>query len=101
MIRTAIVPTVLAATALATSPAIAAEIQVQATGPVIELVVNEQGEWEPDTVTISAGVTTQAMTASDALRQNSTQMQSVIDRLRSLGIPRCDIQTTRLDDYIT
>ena len=97
MIRTAIVPTVLAATALATSPAIAAEIQVQATGPVIELVVNEQVEVEPDTVTISAGVTNQAQTAQEALSQNSAQMQSVIERLRSLGIPERDIQTTRIN----
>ena len=97
MIRTAIVPTAIALAALATAPATAADIQVQATGPVIELVVNEQVEVEPDTVTISAGVTTQAMTASDALRQNSTQMQSVIDRLRSLGIPERDIQTTRIN----
>jgi len=97
MIRTAIVPTVLAATALAASPAIAAEIQVQATGPVIELVVNEQVEVEPDTVTISAGVTTQAQTAQEALSQNSAQMQSVIDRLKSLGIAERDIQTTRIN----
>lgn len=97
MIRTAIVPTALALATLTAMPAAAAEIQVQATGPVIELVVNEQVEVEPDTVGINAGVTTEAMTASDALRQNSTQMQRVIDRLKSLGIPERDIQTTRIN----
>mgnify|MGYP001158563404 FL=1 len=97
MIRTAIIPTALAASALAASPALAAEIQVQATGPVIELQVSEQVEVEPDVVNMSAGVTTEAMTAQEALSQNSVQMQRVIDRLRSLGIPERDIQTTRIN----
>ena len=60
-------PLSLALVALAAQPSLAAEIQVQATGPVIELVVNEQVEVEPDEVTISAGVTNQAMTAQEAL----------------------------------
>lgn len=90
-------PLALALVALAAQPSLAAEIQVQATGPVIELVVNEQVEVEPDEVTISAGVTNQAMTAQEALSQNSAQMERVIDRLRSLGIPERDIQTTRIN----
>ncbi|MEL7691092.1 SIMPL domain-containing protein [Citromicrobium bathyomarinum] len=97
MIRTALIPTALAASVLATSPALAADIQVQATGPVIELQVNEQVEVEPDTVKISAGVTNEAMTAQEALSQNSVQMRQVIDRLRKLGIPERDIQTTRIN----
>ncbi|NCP18281.1 MAG: SIMPL domain-containing protein [Erythrobacter sp.] len=97
MIRTALIPTALAASVLAASPALSADIQVQATGPVIELQVNEQVEVEPDTVKISAGVTNEAMTAQDALSQNSVQMRQVIDRLRTLGIPERDIQTTRIN----
>ncbi len=97
MIRTALIPTALAAAVLAASPAFAADIQVQATGPVIELQVNEQVEVEPDTVKISAGVTNEAMTAQEALSQNSVQMRQVIDRLRKLGIPERDIQTTRIN----
>ena len=97
MIRTALIPTALAASVLAASPAFAADIQVQATGPVIELQVNEQVEVEPDTVKISAGVTNEAMTAQEALSQNSVQMRQVIDRLRKLGIPERDIQTTRIN----
>jgi uncharacterized protein len=97
MIRTALIPTALAASVLAASPALAADIQVQATGPVIELQVNEQVEVEPDTVKISAGVTNEAMTAQEALSQNSVQMRQVIDRLRKLGIPERDIQTTRIN----
>lgn len=90
-------PILLATAALAAAPATAAEITVQASGPVIELQVNEQVEVEPDEVTISAGVRTEAMTAQEALSQNSAQMQRVIDRLRSLGIPERDIQTTRIN----
>lgn len=97
MIRNAVVPASLALATLVASPSIAAEVQIQATGPVIELVVNEQVDVEPDEVSISAGVRTEAMTAQDALRQNSAQMQRVIDRLRSLGIPERDIQTTRIN----
>ena len=97
MIRNAIVPTAIALSAMAVSPVAAADIQVQATGPVIELQVNEQVEVEPDTVNINAGVTNEAMTAQEALSQNSAQMQRVIDRLRKLGIPERDIQTTRIN----
>ncbi len=97
IVSNAIVPTAIAFAGVAAMPAAAAEIQVQATGPVIELVVNEQVEVEPDMVNINAGVTTQAMTASAALTQNSQAMQRVIDRLRSLGIPERDIQTTRIN----
>ncbi len=97
MFRQAAIPASIAAAALAATPSLAAEVQIQATGPVIELSVNEQVEVEPDEVTISAGVRTESMTAEDALSQNSAQMQRVIDRLRSLGIPERDIQTTRIN----
>lgn len=97
MIRHAVVPASLALATLAAVPSLAAEVQVQATGPVIELMVNEQVEVEPDEVTIRAGVRTEAMTASAALRQNSEQMERVIARLRSLGVPERDIQTTRIN----
>ncbi|MEL7727944.1 SIMPL domain-containing protein [Citromicrobium bathyomarinum] len=97
MIRQAIMPASIAIAALAATPSVAADVQIQATGPVIELVVSERVEVEPDEVTISAGVQTEAMTAQEALSQNSTQMQRVIDRLKSLGIPERDIQTTRIN----
>ena len=81
----------LAASFLAT-PA-AAEVQVAATGPVVELTVNESVEAEPDLVTVSAGVTTQAQTAVAAMRANAQAMTAVIDRIKSLGVPERDIQT--------
>lgn len=86
---------ILAASILAT-PA-AAEVQVTATGPVVELTVNESVEAEPDIVTVSAGVTTQARTAVEAMRTNATAMQSVIDRIKALGVAERDIQTTGIN----
>lgn len=79
--------------ALAT-PAAAAEIQIAATGPVIELTVNESVQAEPDLVTIGAGVTTQAPTAVEAMRANGTAMNGVVARIRQLGIADRDVQTT-------
>ena len=85
-------PLLVAATILAT-PA-AAEVQVTTNGPIVELTVNESVEAEPDIVTVSAGVTTQARTAVEAMRTNATAMKAVVDRIKALGIAERDIQTT-------
>jgi len=85
----------LAASFLA-APA-AAEVQVTSTGPVVELTVNESVEAEPDIVTVGAGVTTEARTAVEAMRTNATAMQSVIDRIKALGVSERDIQTTGIN----
>ncbi len=85
----------LAASFLAT-PAVAA-VQVNSDGPVVELTVNESVEAEPDIVTIGAGVTTQARSAVEAMRANATQMTSVIDRIKALGVPERDIQTAGIN----
>lgn len=85
-----------AALGLATT-AQAAEIQIAVTGPVVELSVIEQVEAEPDLVNISAGVTTDAPTAVEALRLNSVEMRKVIDRLKALGVAERDIQTTGIN----
>ncbi len=86
----------LAAPALA-APAAAAAIQIAATGPVVELTVNESVEAEPDLATVSAGVTTQARTAVEAMRANATQMSAVIARLKALGVAERDIQTSGIN----
>ena len=85
----------VAASSLAT-PA-AAAVQVTSAGPVVELTVNENVEAEPDIVTISAGVTTQASTAVEAMRTNAQAMTAVIDRIKALGVPERDIQTTGIN----
>ena len=71
----------------------AAEVQIQAQGPVVELSINEVVKSAPDAAQVSAGVQVRAATASEAMRQNAAQMDKVIARLRQLGIKAEDIQT--------
>ena len=93
----------LAMTSLATamvgiSPAAhAANVQITAQNPVIELSVSEQVDSRPDTASFSTGVETKAPTATQALRDNSQQAQKVIDKLKELGIAEEDIQTTGIN----
>lgn len=84
----------LLAAAVIAAPASAAEIQIAATGPVVELNVTENVEAEPDIVTVSAGVTTEARTAVEAMRTNAEAMNRVVDRIKQLGVAERDIQTT-------
>jgi uncharacterized protein YggE len=94
MIRLAL--PLLAAAAIA-APAAAAEIQIAATGPVIELTVNENVEAAPDIATVSAGVTTQAGTAVEAMRTNAAAMNAVVARIKQLGVAERDIQTSGIN----
>ena len=91
MIRYAI--PLLAATAAIALPAQAAEVQIQAQAPVVELTVNETVQAKPDIVQISAGVTTDAPTAVEAMERNAEQMNAVVERIKALGIAEEDIQT--------
>ncbi|MEE4539061.1 MAG: SIMPL domain-containing protein [Erythrobacter sp.] len=90
---------VLAATIALAAPAIvhAAEVEIEADGPVIELSITETVDAEPDLVTIGAGVTTEASSAVAALRENSVQMRAVIDRILALGVAQDDIQTAGIN----
>ena len=84
--------------AVALAPAAhAATVQIEARAPVVELNVYEQIEAAPDIVTISAGVSTEAKTATEALRQNSVEMRRVIDMIRQMGVAEKDIQTTGIN----
>ena len=47
----------------------------------------------PDTATVSAGVTTQGQTASDAMDANGTAMAKVVAALKDAGIASKDLQT--------
>lgn len=79
--------------AILSAPA-AAEVQVVSQGPVIALTITETVAADPDIATLSAGVTTIALNAVDALEENSENMDAVIARLEALGIDERDIQTT-------
>jgi len=91
------VASAIAAAAIINTPVHAAEVQIAASGPVVELTVTENVEAEPDEVTVGAGVTTEAPTAVEALRTNSTQMEQVIARLRQLGVADRNIQTAGIN----
>lgn len=94
MIRFAI-PAV-AAVGIAAS-AQAAEVQIASQGPVVELSVSETVDAKPDIVDISAGVTSQAQTAVEAMRINAREMNAVIERIKALGIDSDDIQTSGIN----
>ena len=85
----------IASTALAV-PAQAAQVQIAAQNPVIELSVFEQIEVEPDTATVWTGVQSDADTAVEALRRNSAEMERLVALIRALDIPARDIQTSRI-----
>ncbi|WP_017666150.1 SIMPL domain-containing protein [Porphyrobacter sp. AAP82] len=90
--------TVLAAASALMLPAGAAIAAPQVTlapaGPVIELSISESVDTAPDRVTIGAGVTSTAPTATAAMRQNAAEMAKVIARIKALGIASEDITTT-------
>lgn len=92
------VPAALAAATLSAPSAAAQEIAPVAVDGT-QLVVSATGEVRrvPDIARISAGVVTQAATASDAIRQNSRQMEAVIAALRRAGIPEGDIRTSAIN----
>lgn len=82
-----------AVAAVMASPA-AAEVDIQASGPVVALSVSESVAVDPDIANLSAGVTTVAPTAVEAMRQNAQAMNRVVDRIEALGIDEDDIQTS-------
>ncbi|MEM6475327.1 MAG: SIMPL domain-containing protein [Pseudomonadota bacterium] len=96
MIR--LIATTLAASALIASPLVqAAEIEIEAEGPVIELSISESIKVAPDIATVVGGVSTEAPTAVEAMRQNAVEMRKVIDQIKALGVDEKDIQTTGID----
>ena len=50
----------------------------------------------PDQVMISLGVTTQAPTAAQAMSDNSTRQQAVLDALKGAGVEGANVQTSGL-----
>jgi uncharacterized protein YggE len=78
-------------------PATAAEVQIQAQAPVVELSVSETVNAAPDIAQVGTGLTTRARTAKEAVRLNAIAMQKVVDRLKALGIAAKDIQTSNFN----
>lgn len=86
----------LAVTAMA-APAAAANIQIEAGGPVVELSVSETVKARPDIATVGAGVSSLAPTAVAAMQQNARAMDGVVAKIKALGIDKDDIQTTGIN----
>jgi uncharacterized protein YggE len=84
---------ILLATALCLATPIWAE------NPPPQIVVTAEGRVDaaPDIANVSAGVTTDGMTATEALRANSEAMTAVFARLKAAGIAETDIQTSNLN----
>ncbi len=83
----------VAVAAMMATPA-AAEVAIESNGPVVALSVSESVSLDPDIANLSAGVTTVAPTAVEAMRQNARQMNAVVERIEALGIDTDDIQTS-------
>jgi uncharacterized protein len=95
--RKLVLAALLATGSMTAGDAMATQVNIAATNPVIDLTVSETVEAKPDIATFSTGVQTMAPTASEAVRQNNTQMASVVARLKKLGIADRDIQTTQIN----
>lgn len=94
--RKLVLAVLLATGSMTAGEAMATQVNITATNPVIDLTVSETVEAKPDIATFSTGVQTMAPTASEAVWLNNTQMASVVARLKKLGIADKDIQTTQI-----
>ena len=87
----------------ATSPTVPGDAPVPSTHansiqPATTLSVSASGEVSraPDMATITAGVQTEADTASAAMSQNANSMDGVYQALRAAGVAERDMQTSNL-----
>ncbi len=103
--RALIIMAGLTGSAMMMGNAMATEVTIAATSPVIDLTITESVKGKPDIATFSTGVETLALTANDAIRQNNTKMAAVMAKIKALGIPNKDVQTTQINlsqsfDYV-
>jgi len=91
----------LALFAAAMIPASAALAQAQPTATIagtrLDVVATGEVARVPDIVLINAGVSTQAPTASEAIRANAVQIESMRAALRRAGVDARDIQTSSVN----
>ena len=75
------------------APALAADSGIS---DIRTLAMTGHGEFRavPDMAQLTAGVTSNAATAAQALAANSSRMKSVFSALEKLGVPEKNIQTT-------
>lgn len=85
----------LAAVATAGAPARAAD------PPAIRVTGIGQAVAAPDTAELSAGVTSEAATAAEAVRANGAAMATVLAALEAAGIPKQQVQTSGFSVFPT
>ena len=73
--------------------ATASMVSAEEPAPSITVMGSAAVSGAPDTAEVSAGVVTQAATASQAMTQNRAAMEQVLKALAALGIADRDIQT--------
>ena len=90
----------MVAAVIATTALFEARTAMAADGDKLERTVSVSASGtvtaEPDIAYISAGVTTEAETAKDAIARNNAVMAKLIEGLKGAGIAARDIQTTTL-----
>ena len=97
MIRTLLLGSALAIAAMPASNAAAQAVPAQMiSGTRLDVVATGEVTRVPDLARISAGVVTQAPTATAAIAQNAQQMVSVRAALRRAGIADRDVQTSQI-----
>lgn len=89
----------MALTAFAMAPTAALAAEAEARTPLVELAIYEEIELAPDIAVIGAGVTTEAPSAVEAMRRNSSEMRRVIERIKAQGVAEEDIQTSGISLY--
>lgn len=72
-------------------------VQAPVVGTTLAVAAEGKVERAPDVADISAGVMTQAKTASEAMRLNAQKMTAVIAALKRAGVADRDIQTAGLN----
>ena len=73
------------------------QVTLGPTSAILSLTAEGQSRRTPDIAMFSAGVVTQAATASAAMSQNSRQMDAVVAALKRAGIADRDIQTSAIN----
>ena len=92
---------VTGAVLVACGPSVPSTITVQSQPPLRTVTVTGTGKvtLTPDIAYITIGVNTQNASAKDAVAQNTTQAQGVIDVIKQAGVDAKDIQTTNFSIY--
>lgn len=92
-------PNVYAQANMTPTPTAAATVTASSIQRTVSVTGSGQSAVQPDLARVDLGVTTEAQTASQALTQNNTQMQAVVNTLTKANIAATDIRTQTIQLY--